>query len=51
MKKLQVTEESLKNNSKIIVTKDGIDPTLVINETNDPVIPIPQKEKSRYRNE
>ena len=51
LKKLQVTEESLKNNSKIIVTKDGIDPTLVINETNDTVIPIPQKEKSRYRNE
>jgi regulator of protease activity HflC (stomatin/prohibitin superfamily) len=51
LKKLQVTEESLKNNSKIIVTKDGIDPTLVINENNDPVIPIPQKEKSRYRNE
>jgi len=51
LKKLQVTEESLKNNSKIIVTKDGIDPTLVINETNDSVIPIPQKEKSRYRNE
>jgi len=51
LKKLQVTEESLKNNSKIIMTKDGIDPTLVINETNDSVIPIPQKEKSRYRNE
>lgn len=51
LKKLQVTEESLKNNSKIIVTKDGIDPTLVINENNDTVIPIPQKEKSRYRNQ
>ncbi len=51
LKKLQVTEESLKNNSKIIVTKDGIDPTLVINENSDPVIPIPQKEKSRYRNQ
>jgi regulator of protease activity HflC (stomatin/prohibitin superfamily) len=51
LKKLQVTEESLKNNSKIIVTKDGIDPTLVINENNDSVIPIPQKEKSRYRNQ
>ena len=51
LKKLQVTEESLKNNSKIIVTKDGIDPTLVINENNDPVIPIPQKEKSRYQNQ
>lgn len=50
LKKLQVTEESLKNNSKIIVTKDGIDPTLVINENNDTVIPIPEK-KSRYRNE
>jgi len=51
LKKLQVTEESLKNNSKIIVTKDGIDPTLVINENNDTVTPIPQKEKSRYRNQ
>ncbi len=51
LKKLQVTEESLKNNSKIIVTKDGIDPTLVINENNDTIIPTPQKEKSRYRNQ
>ncbi|QMU54568.1 MAG: SPFH/Band 7/PHB domain protein [Nitrosopumilus sp.] len=51
LKKLQVTEESLKNNSKIIVTKDGIDPTLVINENNDTVMPISQKEKSRYRNQ
>ena len=50
LKKLQVTEESLKNNSKIIITKDGIDPTLVINENNDTVIPITPK-KSRYQNE
>ncbi len=49
LKKLQVTEESLKNNSKIILTKDGIDPTLVINETSDSVIPIPQKEKRVHK--
>lgn len=39
LKKLQVTEASLQNNSKIILTKDGISPTLVINETGDKVIP------------
>ena len=32
LKKFEVTEASLKNNSKIILTKDGINPTLIIGE-------------------
>ena len=39
LKKLQVTQGSLENNSKVIMTKDGINPTLVINETKKGVIP------------
>jgi|APSaa5957512535_1039671.scaffolds.fasta_scaffold12062_11 regulator of protease activity HflC (stomatin/prohibitin superfamily) len=44
LKQLQVTEGSLKNNSKIILTKDGITPTLVINESKEKIIPIRRKD-------
>ena len=40
LEKLQVTRDSLNKNSKIVLTKDGIEPTLVINESDDKVIPI-----------
>lgn len=39
LKNLEVTQASLENNSKIILSKDGIAPTLVINESKDKVIP------------
>lgn len=39
LKKLEVTQASLENNSKIVLTEKGITPTLVLNETNDKVIP------------
>ena len=39
LKQLEVTQSSLQNNSKIIVTEKGISPTLVINETGDMIIP------------
>jgi len=45
LEKLQVTRDSLDKNSKIILTKEGIQPTLVINESEDKVIPI----KDKYR--
>jgi len=40
LEKLQVTRDSLDKNSKIILTKEGIHPTLVINESEDKIIPI-----------
>lgn len=39
LKKLEVTQKSLENNSKIVLTEKGISPTLVLNETKDTVIP------------
>ena len=39
LKKLQVTETSLKNNSKVILTKDGINPQLIIGD-------LPMKNKT-----
>src|SRR3990172_3828947 len=38
LKQLEVTQASLQNNSKIILTKEGISPTLVINESDAKVI-------------
>ncbi|NOY74480.1 MAG: SPFH/Band 7/PHB domain protein [Kiritimatiellaeota bacterium] len=32
LKQLEVTESSLKNNSKIVITKDGINPTIIMGE-------------------
>lgn len=46
LKKLQVTENSLIKNTKIVLTKDGISPTLVLNETADKVIPVREGESS-----
>ena len=45
LEKLQVTRDSLDKNSKIILTKDGISPTLVINESDAKVIPIRNKKQ------
>ena len=45
LEKLQVTRDSLDKNSKIVLTQDGIQPTLVINETDESVIPIKNKNK------
>ena len=39
LKHLEVTQSSLQNNSKIILTKEGINPTLVLSE-NQKIIPI-----------
>ncbi len=46
LKKLEVTQSSLQENSKIVLTEKGITPTLVLNETQDKVIPTKKKEES-----
>lgn len=59
LEKLQVTRDSLDKNSKIVLTKEGIQPTLVFNESEDKVIPIKdnideeetkKSRKSKYEN-
>ena len=39
LKKLEVTQASLEENSKIVLTDKGITPTLVLNETGETIIP------------
>lgn len=39
LKHLQVTQNSLEKNSKIILTKEGMQPTLVLNDTSKDIIP------------
>ena len=39
LKRLEVTEASLKDNAKLIITQDGISPTLILSEA-DGVIPL-----------
>lgn len=43
LKELQVTQGSLEQNSKVIMTEKGISPTLVINESKKGVIPTQVK--------
>ena len=45
LKKLEVTQASLERNSKIVVTEKGISPTLVLNETDEKVIPVKSKKE------
>jgi len=40
LEKLQVTRDSLQINTKYIMTKEGITPTLVVNESGESIIPI-----------
>jgi len=50
LKKLEVTQASLEKNSKIVLTEKGITPTLVLNNTDDTVIPIkPAKENKESK--
>lgn len=44
LKKLEVTQASLEENSKIVLTEKGIAPTLVLNESSDRVIPTKKEE-------
>jgi len=45
LKKLEVTQASLENNSKVVLTEKGISPTLVLNETGNVVIPANIKQQ------
>ena len=45
LKKLEVTQSSLENNSKIVLTEKGVSPTLVLNETKDEIIPVENKKE------
>ena len=48
LKLLEVTQASLENNSKIIVTEKGISPSLVINDSKDKIIPFsPDSRKNK----
>lgn len=43
LKRLQVTENSLKSNSKVVITEKGISPSLILNDSEASVIPAPTK--------
>jgi regulator of protease activity HflC (stomatin/prohibitin superfamily) len=45
LKKLEVTQASLEENSKIVLTDKGITPTLVLNETGETIIPTRENKK------
>lgn len=52
LEKLQVTRDALQINTKYIMTKEGITPTLVVNESGESVIPVPnQKRQIRQSSE
>jgi len=40
LKRLEVTQESLSKNSKVILTQKGITPSIILNETDDKVVPL-----------
>jgi len=46
LKKLEVTQASLEKNSKIVLTEKGISPTLVLNQTDEKIIPTKSKENN-----
>jgi len=46
LKKLEVTQASLQENSKIVLTENGITPTLVLNESDKTIIPTKQNKEN-----
>ena len=48
LKRLEVTQASLEENSKIVVTEKGISPTLVLNETDEKIIPTKSKREEEH---
>lgn len=51
LKKLEVTQASLEKNSKIVLTEKGISPTIVLNGTDDTIIPIKPTKKAQSDSE
>ena len=43
LKKFEVTQASLEGNSKVVLTEKGVSPTLVLNETDEKIIPVKDK--------
>lgn len=43
LKRLQVTQSSLENNTKYVVTENGLSPQLIINDSDDKVVPLGKK--------
>ena len=50
LKKLEVTQASLENNSKVVLTEKGVSPTLVLNETGETVIPTTKSSEKKKEN-
>ena len=48
LKKLEVIQSSLENNSKIVLTEKGVSTTLVLNETGEKIIPT-SKSSEEYK--
>lgn len=46
LKRLEVTQSSLEKNSKVVLTEKGISPTLVLNETDEKIIPVKSSEET-----
>lgn len=46
LKRLEVTQSSLEKNSKVVLTEKGISPTLVLNETDEKIIPLKPTEET-----
>jgi len=47
LKKLEVTQASLENNSKVVLTEKGVSPTLVLNETDKTIIPTTKSSREK----
>ena len=47
LKKLEITQASLEKNSKIVLTENGISPTIVLSDTDQTIIPIKSPEKTQ----
>ena len=43
LKKFEVTQARLEGHSKVVLTENGVSPTLVLNETEEKIIPIKDK--------
>lgn len=51
LEKLQVTRDAMQDNTKYIMSKDGISPTLVVNETGDTIVPVPTPKRRPSKTE
>ena len=45
LKKFEVTQASLESNSKVVLTEKGVSPTLVLNQSEENIIPVKKRTK------